>query len=95
MDTISTAASCIGLTATIAKIGISVHQFVRDVRDARADMDAVSLELSSLNMVLEIIAEDVEAHGAKLEDNMRVQIMGIVGNCARVMEQLDISLKKY
>jgi hypothetical protein len=44
MDPISITVSCLGLTATIAKVGIGVHQFVRDVRDARSDMDAVSRE---------------------------------------------------
>lgn len=95
MDHISITASCLGLTVTIAKVGIGVHQFVRDVRDARSDMDAVSRELGSLNMILEIVAEDVKAHGADLDDNLRLQIMGIVGNCVRVMERLDTPLKKY
>jgi hypothetical protein len=46
-------------------------------------------------MVLEIVAEDVKAHGANLDDNLRLQIMGIVGNCVGVMERLDTLLKKY
>lgn len=58
-------------------------------------MDAVSRELDSLNMTLEIVVEDVKAHGAKLEDNVMVQIMAIVGNCVGVMKRLDTSLEKY
>jgi hypothetical protein len=58
-------------------------------------MDAVSRELGSLNMVLDIVIEDVKAHVAKLEDNVRFQIMASVGNCARVMKRLDTSLTKY
>lgn len=95
MDPLSIAASCIGLTASIGKIGIGVHQFIREVQDARSDMDAVSRELGSLSMVLEIVAEDVQVHGFKLEDWMRLQVVGIIGNCSGVMERFGASLQKY
>lgn len=58
-------------------------------------MDAMPRELGSLSMVLEFVAEHVRAHGAKLEDQVRVQIMGIVRHWSGFVDRLDASLQKY
>jgi hypothetical protein len=59
MDPLSISATCISLVGTIVKTSIVVTGFVRDVRAARSDLDAVSRELLSLKTVLELLADDV------------------------------------
>ena len=54
-DPLSIAVSCVGLLSAIATATVRINGFVRTARDARADLDDVSRELSSLRTVLELI----------------------------------------
>ncbi|KAH6675425.1 hypothetical protein B0J14DRAFT_362401 [Halenospora varia] len=96
MDPISITISCVHLVASVTRISVQIHVFVREVRDARGDLDAVSRELYSLKSVLEILAEDAEKeNGAGFPPNLSRQISGILTNCAGVLEQIQQSLEKY
>jgi hypothetical protein len=59
MDPISFTATCIGLASTITRTSLIVIGFVKDVRAARSDLDAVSRELLSLKTVLELLVDDI------------------------------------
>jgi hypothetical protein len=96
MDPISISASCVGLVATIAKTSIAVTSFVRDVRDARRDLDAVSRELSSLTTILELLAEDTtDKKGQLLPASLQAQITGILTNCDDVVVEIEDGLVKH
>jgi len=56
MDPLSIAAACVGLVSSITKASLSITIFIRQVRDAARDMDAVSRELLSLKAVLETLS---------------------------------------
>ncbi len=58
MYPVSIAAGALGIAGTISKLSVSISTFVRQVRDARADMDEVLWELVSLKTILEMLAED-------------------------------------
>lgn len=96
MDPLSITGTCIALVTTISKISIQISGFVREVRDARGDLDGVSRELTSLKSVIEILSEDAEnsIHGGFPETLVR-QIYGILANCNDVLGQIEVSLQKY
>jgi hypothetical protein len=95
MDPLSITGTCIGLAATIGKTSYNVATFVRQVRDARSDMDLISRELVSLKTALEMLAEDTNKPGAVIPGSLETQVQSVVGNCSVVVTQLDEALKKY
>ncbi|KAF2677102.1 hypothetical protein K458DRAFT_410002 [Lentithecium fluviatile CBS 122367] len=96
MDPISISASCVGLAATIAKTSTAVTCFVRDVRDARRDLDGVSRELSSLKNVLDLLAEDtINEKDQTFPANLKAQIAGILTNCNDVVVDIEDGLSKH
>ena len=75
---------------------ITISTFVRQVRDARGDLDAVSRELVSLKSILEILAEDTARSGANgLPESLIMQIQGIMSGCDDVIIQITSILSKY
>jgi ankyrin repeat protein len=96
MNPLSITAGCSNLVTTILKISIQIDGFVREVRDARWDLDAVSRELISLKTLLEILSEDAEnSTGGGFPQSLVSQICGILTNCGGVLEQIEASLQKH
>jgi ankyrin repeat protein len=96
MDPLSITAACSTLVTTVLKVSIQINGFVREVRDARWDLDAVSRELISLKTVLEILSEDAEnSTGGGFPQSLVRQICGILTNCGGVLEQIEASLQKH
>jgi hypothetical protein len=96
MDPISFTATCIGLASTITRTSLIVIGFVKDVRAARSDLDAVSRELLSLKTVLELLADDVNDSNTKpIPQMLQKQITGIVTNCTGVVVDIEQTLKKH
>lgn len=94
-DPLSIAATCIGLASTIARTSLAVISFVKDVRDAQSDLDAVSTELYSLKTVLEILADDCNDSPDKIPQILQKQISGITTSCAGVVVEIEKTLKKH
>jgi hypothetical protein len=96
MDPLSITTACVGLVTTIAKVSITVNGFVREVRDARGDLDAVSRELLSLKTVLELLSDDAETStGGGFPQSLIKQISGILKNCHGVLGQIESSLQNH
>jgi hypothetical protein len=96
MDPLSITAGCSNLVTTVLKVSIQINDFVREVRDARWDLDAVSRELISLKTLLEILSEDAEnSTGGGFPQSLVSQICGILTNCGGVLEQIEASLQKH
>ena len=53
------------MTATATKLADTITRFVRDVRAARADLDAVSRELGSLKLILLTLEDEFTDDGFK------------------------------
>jgi len=94
MDPLSITISCITLITSIVKVSLQINGFIREVRDARGDLDAVSRELLSLKTVLEMLSEDADK-GKGFPESLLKQISGILTNCGGVVEQIQVSLEKY
>jgi len=89
-DPLSIVGTAISLAATIGRVVKDVEQFMRQVREARADMDGISRELWSLRAALEMLADDVKS-GVTVPQTLE----DILKNCAEVMARLDATLQKY
>jgi hypothetical protein len=58
MDPFCISAGCIALAATVTDLVDTIARFVRDVRSARADLDAVSCEFGPLKLILSTLEDD-------------------------------------
>jgi hypothetical protein len=96
MDPLSISTTCLSLIGTITKLSLLLSGFVRDVRAARGDLDAVSRELLSLKTVLELLADDVAGpNNESFPETLKKQIAGIVTNCSGVVAEIEQTLNKH
>ncbi len=96
MDPLSITTACVSLVSTITSTSLIVIRFVKDVRAARSDLDAVSRELQSLGMLLELLADDVNGPtNESIPQTLQKKISGIIGNCTKVVEDIQQTLKKH
>lgn len=73
---------------TISRATLVLNEFVREVREARSDLDEVSRELHSLQGVLNLLKEDAP----NLPSKIAAQTPSILQQCNEVVEELDTSL---
>ena len=85
MDPLSTS---IGLLASIAQLSMYITTFVRGVRDARQDMDAVLRELKSLEFCLETLREDCSNPKVQYPPKVKEMLTGTMSNCERVTNEM-------
>ncbi|KAI1172609.1 Rho GTPase activation protein [Nemania sp. FL0916] len=87
MDSISITAKCDALNSRIAKLLATLTGFVRHVREARNDVDAVSRELHSLQTVLLLLKEDAASFPLELAQHTPA----VLEHCSYVINRLDES----
>ncbi|KAF1997400.1 hypothetical protein P154DRAFT_284813 [Amniculicola lignicola CBS 123094] len=96
MDPLSISATCFALVGAIGNVSLTVNSFVRGVRDARSDLDAVSRELGSLRTVLELLGDDAEQYGGTHNaTTLEKQVLDILKNCDITIYTIDKELKRY
>jgi hypothetical protein len=96
MDPLSITATCVGLASTITRTSLAVISFVKDVRSARSDLDVISRELSSLKIILELLAEDVnDSTTLSIPQTLQKQITGIITNCTGVVVDIEKTLVEH
>src|SRR4051812_46636433 len=94
MEPISAAATVLGLVGTIASVTASATSFMRDVRDARKEIVAVTKELMSLRAILEILEDDLKGPtSAVVPDSTLKQIVEITGNCSSVVSDIGACIE--
>ena len=94
-DPLSITASCVALVTAVLNTSKVVTGFIRDVREARGDLDAVSRELSSLTTILELLKEDTtEENSTLIPKTLKIQITGILVNCTSVVSSIKYELYK-
>lgn len=79
---------CIELGNTISRASLVLNGFVREVREARTDLDSVSRELHSLQSVLNLLKEDAGA----LPSKVATETPALLQQCNRVISELDADL---
>ncbi|RYP39608.1 hypothetical protein DL767_002156 [Monosporascus sp. MG133] len=85
MESLSITTDCIALGNEIARASLLLNAFVRDVREARADVDEISRELHSLQSVLDLLKEDTDV----LPPQLAAETRSILERCSTVVEELD------
>ncbi|KAK7997849.1 hypothetical protein PG989_005889 [Apiospora arundinis] len=88
MECFSITADCIELGNTISRATLVLNEYVRDVREARADLDEVSRELHSLQSVLNLLKDDAPS----LPSKIATQTPSILQQCNALVEELDTAL---
>ncbi|KAI2624431.1 Rho GTPase activation protein [Hypoxylon sp. NC1633] len=91
MESQSITTGCITLDSTITKTSTILNGFVREVREARSDVDGVSRELHSLQGVLDLLKEDAGLFPPELAE----RIPAVVGHCFNVVNDLDTSISAF
>ncbi|XXG98310.1 hypothetical protein Hte_004633 [Hypoxylon texense] len=84
----SIATDCSTLGGAIAKVSTILNGFVREVREARSDVDAVSRELHSLQSVLDLLKEDAGLFPPDLAE----RVPDVLGHCSTVVDHLDADI---
>jgi GTPase-activating protein SAC7 len=69
----------------VGKALLVLNGFVRDVREARLDVDGISRELHSLQSVLDLLKEDAGLFPSELAE----QTPEVLVHCKRVVDELD------
>lgn len=87
-DPFSIASAAISLASTVGTTLLKISLFVKDVRGARKDLDAVARELMSLQLCLDALGVDTQRRGVTYPDNIRNQIQQIVVACEINLEQI-------
>lgn len=95
MDPFSITVGCVALLETVVKTSTAIGTFVKDVRQARRDMEAVSRELVSLKMVLELLVEDTREQIVVLPQTLNRQVASIVANCATVVRDIERCMERH
>jgi hypothetical protein len=96
MDPLSITLACIALIGTVAKVSSSVTTFAGDFKNVPKELDAVTLELYSLKVVLKDLARDtVGSDVSPLPTNLKKQILDIIENCDQVIGDIDVCLENH
>ncbi|KAH8686711.1 hypothetical protein BGZ61DRAFT_533406 [Ilyonectria robusta] len=92
MDPFSVAGTSIALAGTITTLTTSLIAFIRDVRDARGDVEEISLELHSLKMILELLANDSTV---LLPLIIETQLDSVLSNCTRLVGDISQCIQQH
>ncbi|KAI1189252.1 Rho GTPase activation protein [Nemania serpens] len=87
MNSISITAECDALDSRITQLLGTLTNFVRHVREARCDVDAVSRELHSLQTILILLKEDAALFPPELALHTPV----VIRHCSSAVDRLDES----
>ncbi|KAI0010941.1 Rho GTPase activation protein [Xylariaceae sp. FL0662B] len=90
MESLSITTDCITLGSTIAVL-ILLNGFVREVREARSDVDGVCRELYSLQSVLDLLKEDAGLFPPELAG----LTPAVLARCSKIAEELDTSISTF
>lgn len=88
MESLSITPDCITLSNAIITTNTILNGFVREVREARSDVDGVSRELHSLQSVLDLLNEDAGLFPPELAE----RIPAVLEHCSRLVNELDTSI---
>jgi hypothetical protein len=96
MDPLSIATSCVTLVATIGTCSLAITKFVREVRDARGDLQMISNELHSLGAVLVLLQDDFAGSSNNvLPPRLVDHLESILHNCNDVVTEIEKTLVKH
>lgn len=95
-------AACVALMSTVGRTVADMTNFIRRCRSARADLAAVTRELSELQMVLELLNDYGQVGEGEGDDERRAvpmelqaHLRPILTNCTTVVLRIDGILRRH
>ncbi|KAL2126712.1 hypothetical protein VTI74DRAFT_370 [Chaetomium olivicolor] len=85
MDWISVSAGCSAASNAIASASLSLNGFVREVRESRPEVEAISAELHSLDGILDLLRHDAAFFPPQLADHTPA----VLATCLYLVKELD------
>lgn len=76
---------CVSVTAAIVKTSPALRLFIREVREARTELDAVLAELHSLGGVIDILKDDANSFPSDLAQ----RTPPVLEHCSSILNQID------
>lgn len=96
MDPASIAASAFTLAGGIATCSAAITNFVRQVKHARKDLEAINTELNATSEILSpLLISLIGSQGSPLPDAILVKIDGSVRQCISIVDRLKADLDHY
>lgn len=83
--TSSITTGCFALSNAIAKTSLPLNAFIRDVRESRSELDALSSELHSLDGILDLLKDDA----ASFPPNLASRTPTVLQHCVAVVNELE------
>lgn len=94
MDPLSIASASAGLLSSIASLTLTITKFVSSVRNARNDMDGVRRELSSLQLCVEALQNDIQDPQIQYPPSLQRSLVDVLRNCDGVTKEMETLLKQ-
>ncbi|RMZ67414.1 wd40 yvtn repeat-like-containing domain [Pyrenophora seminiperda CCB06] len=95
MDPLSITVSCVTLVTAVSRVTYSLTGFIREWRDASADLEAISQELMSMQMVIWNLRNILVTEESTLPPKLREQILGILHSCNQVVVAIEASMTSH
>ncbi|KAF2465109.1 uncharacterized protein BDR25DRAFT_346390 [Lindgomyces ingoldianus] len=100
MEPLTITVGAVSLTGTITKAIFTINTFVRAVRDAPSDRDAVKSELVTLKTALDGLTDDFESADPTSGDEpipkvVQTHIVKIIGSCYDVVHAIEDLLQEH
>ena len=95
MDPFSLTVGCVGLLSSIIDLSKTASKFAIDFRDARKDMESVRHELTSLQLCVETLHDDLSQPEINYPQNIQRSLHDVLHNCDGVTGELKSLLDKF
>jgi hypothetical protein len=97
MDPLSITTACLTLFAAVGNTSLAITSFIRSCRDARADLTALSGELTQLHLVLDLLKDDtaISDSNSIIPASLQRQVLSIISNTAAVVESINSLLTQH
>jgi hypothetical protein len=92
MEPFTVTTGCIALLAVVGQLSVQITTFVSSIKHARRDMDAVSRELASLSLCLEMLRDN--SRNITYPNGFRDNLTGVLENCTSVTKEIEAMLRK-
>ncbi|KAI1308338.1 hypothetical protein F5Y03DRAFT_350711 [Xylaria venustula] len=94
-DPLSIASGAIAVITATTQTVSAIYKFIRDCKEARADLTQLTGELSELNLILELIRdENAAATKDCLPDALQTHIQAMLTSCTTTVQQIENTLAR-
>ncbi|KAI1756039.1 hypothetical protein F4782DRAFT_537852 [Xylaria castorea] len=94
-DPLSVASGALAVITATQKTASAIYKFIRDCKEARADLTRVTGELSELTLILELIRDDNSAtKKGCLPNALQAQVQAMLSGCTTTVQQIEYTLAK-